>query len=331
MTPEFLIAGIDKRACKLNETIKTEPLVSVIINCHNSAQFLHEALNSVYAQTFTDWEIILWDNASTDDTSKIASSYDQKLRYFKSEEFSSLGKARNLALKKTRSKYISFLDSDDIWLPDKLEKQVSILNKNADIAFVYSNYFRYFSNKTKKLAFRKRQPEGYVFDRFLYDYPVGILTAIVRKQSLMQLEEVFDENLSCSEEFDVFMRVLFRSKAAYINEPLALYRIHSQMHSCKLIDKYQAEIDYTVNKFKNLDPLFERKYDLAIKFLKSKMSYIHARTKFSEGKFNETRQILSSCVWKNIKYPLLYICAFLCGTLYRRGYNCRNSRKSKVN
>ena len=84
------------------------PLVSIIMNCYNSARYLREALDSIFQQTFKDYEIIFWDNQSTDDSSKIARSYGAPLKYFRGEEFLPLGAARNSAIEKATGKYIAF-------------------------------------------------------------------------------------------------------------------------------------------------------------------------------------------------------------------------------
>ena len=112
------------------------PLVSKIINCHNSEKFLDECLNSVFLQKYKKWEVILFDNASYDKTKEIAMSYESKLRYYYIKKKVSLGKARNLAIKKVKGELIAFLDSDDLWLPDKLSEQVKYLeNSNVDVVY----------------------------------------------------------------------------------------------------------------------------------------------------------------------------------------------------
>ena len=94
------------------------PLISIIINCFNGERFLREAIDSVIAQTYSNWELIFWDNQSTDSTANIVRSYhDDRIRYFYAPEHTSLGEARNLALEKANGVYIGFLDSDDKWLP----------------------------------------------------------------------------------------------------------------------------------------------------------------------------------------------------------------------
>ena len=98
------------------------PIVSVIMNCYNSARYLREAIDSVYAQTYKKWEIIFWDNASTDNSAAIARSYDDKLKYFKSEANVPLGKARNWAIEKAQGKYVAFLDDADLFHPVSTEE-----------------------------------------------------------------------------------------------------------------------------------------------------------------------------------------------------------------
>ena len=88
---------------------ESKSLVSIIMNCYNGQRFLKEAIDSVYQQDYEDWEIIFWDNASEDDSAKIAKSYDKKLKYFLAPSNTSLGEARNIALQKAHGKYIAFL------------------------------------------------------------------------------------------------------------------------------------------------------------------------------------------------------------------------------
>ena len=100
------------------------PKVSIIMNCLNGEQYLKQAMDSVFKQTYDDWEAIFFDNTSTDNSAAIAKSYGERVRYFKSQTTYPLGKARNLAINETKGEFIAFLDCDDIWLPQKLEKQV---------------------------------------------------------------------------------------------------------------------------------------------------------------------------------------------------------------
>src|SRR5271166_4922419 len=120
-------------------------LVSVIMNVRNGAPTLREALDSVIAQTFTDWELILWDDCSTDDSATIVAQYsDPRISYFLSPELTSLGKARNHAIRRAKGEWIAFLDQDDLWLPRKLEMQMALADETTGL--IYGRTVRFYPN-----------------------------------------------------------------------------------------------------------------------------------------------------------------------------------------
>jgi len=293
------------------------PKVSVIMNCYNGERYLHEAIQSVYDQTFTDWEIVFWDDDSIDDSGKIAQSYDYKLRYFKGEKALSLGQARNRALEKTTGEYIAFLDQDDIWLPDKLKKQVEILDNDIDVAMVYTNYYKLKQNGKRYPGYRKMQPEGHIFESLLYYYAICISTVMVRKDAFLGLESLFDETMNLAEETDVFMRILFRAKASYISQPLSLYRIHSTMNSIKYIDKYPEEYSHMVDKFKKLDPNFTDLYRDALKYYEAKMGYWRARAAIAKNSSGNARKALSPYKWTDYRFFILYLSTYISPRVWR--------------
>ena len=116
-------------------------LVTVIMNCWNGEKFLREAMDSVVAQTYLNWEIVFWDNASMDNSQEIALSYGNKVRYFRSERKLSLGEARNQAFSKARGEFIAILDVDDVWLPEKLERQLELFKNPEESFAMFVNKF----------------------------------------------------------------------------------------------------------------------------------------------------------------------------------------------
>ena len=127
------------------------------MNVHNGSKFLHEAIDSALTQTYENFEIILWDNHSTDNTREVVKSYsDQRIKYFYSKEFTSLGEARNRAIKKSSGELIAFLDSDDIWMPNKLELQIPMFN-NRDVGIVISDTVFFDECRTRRQLFRKKK------------------------------------------------------------------------------------------------------------------------------------------------------------------------------
>ena len=106
-----------------------DPLVSIIMNCHNGEKYLNEAICSVLSQTYENWELIFWDNQSTDKSSVIVQKYkDTRIQYFYAETYTRLGEARNHAIKKSQGEFIAFLDCDDLWMSTKLEKQIPLFS-----------------------------------------------------------------------------------------------------------------------------------------------------------------------------------------------------------
>ena len=115
-------------------------LVSIIMPSYNTGKFIQETLDSVFAQTYTNWEIIIVDDCSTDNTDEIVGAIqDERIRYFKNEKNSGAAISRNRALCEARGKWIAFLDSDDLWHPTKLEKQIRFMEENG-YHFSYTNY-----------------------------------------------------------------------------------------------------------------------------------------------------------------------------------------------
>lgn len=300
--------------------------VSVIMNCLNCSKYLPEAIDSVYAQTYKDWEIIFWDNASTDDSANIAKSYDARLRVFRSNEVVPLGKARNWAIEKASGKYIAFLDCDDRWLPRKIEKQVHILESRPDVDFVYSNYFRIIMPRADRLilGLKGKMPEGNVFERFLYHYPVNMQTVMIRKKVLEGMDGLFDETLKLSEEYDFFMRILYRARALYINEPLIVYRIHSNMSSLKYIGDFPVELSYIVNKFLTIYPALQGQYPKELHYLKAKIAYWRARADMVNGNIRNARLSLRPFKWTGYKFFFLFIMTFLPARFWFVAHNLKD-------
>ena len=134
-----------------------QSLVSVIINCFNGDKYLHKALNSVVAQTYKNWEIIFWDNQSVDKSAEIFKSYkDARFKYYYAPEHSKiLYEARNYAITKANGDFFAFLDVDDWWLPNKLEKQIPLFN-DPKVGVVYGNFWNFYEKKIKQKFLKKR-------------------------------------------------------------------------------------------------------------------------------------------------------------------------------
>ena len=158
------------------------PLVSVVVNCFNGEKYLKQALQSILNQTYKNWEVIFWDNKSTDNSKKIISEfYDKRFKYFISDKHTSLYEARDNAIRESKGEMIAFLDTDDWWNENKLEKQV-LLFDDEQVGLVYSNLYLFYENsKKKKIYSNNILKSGYFTKELFKDYKVGISTILLRK------------------------------------------------------------------------------------------------------------------------------------------------------
>ena len=233
--------------------MRKQPLVSVIMNCHNCKQFLKKSISSVLKQTYKNWELIFWDNNSTENIRKIISSFrDKRIKYYKSKKYSKLYKARNLAIKKASGEFISFLDTDDWWSLTKIEKQVEFFLKNKNLDVVYTkSYFFYNKSKTKKIISKKNLPEGKITQELLNNYNIaGILTTLCKKK-IFQTKQFIDQ-YEIIGDFVFFVDVSLNNFFGCVQEPLAYYRAHGSNTSLKKIHLCIQELEdwLKANKFK---------------------------------------------------------------------------------
>jgi|TARA_B100000929_G_scaffold186260_1_gene147464 glycosyltransferase involved in cell wall biosynthesis len=226
------------------------PSVSVIMNCHNGEKYLKESVRSVINQSYKNWELIFWDNVSTDNSKEIVESFiDKRIKYFCSKKFTNLYEARNLAIEKASCNYIAFLDTDDKWSADKLEKQINFLNNNSQFDVIFSNYYVFNETKnTKYLKHKKPLPSGLITQSLLDYYSLGLATVLLKKNIFKKNK--FENDYNIIGDFDFFIEISQNIRIASLDEPLAIYRLHKNNLSGQKIDIYTKELDSWVNKNK---------------------------------------------------------------------------------
>ena len=285
--------------------------VSIIMNCHNGEKYLDEAIQSVLKQTYKNWEIIFWDNQSTDNSCKIIKSYkDQRIKYYYSEEYNKLGKARNLAIEKANGDLIAFLDCDDLWLPKKLELQLSVFN-DPEVGIVISNSV-FFNDKGKeKLLYKKKPSEGFVFKELLESYYISLETVIIRNSKLKLLSEYFDERFEVIEEFDLFIRLSKYCKLAYVNEILGKWRIHQSSWTWKRKDLFPKETRIFIKKINKLIPETRTVYKSNIEKLYNNIICQEFLIAWEKNQYINARENLKKIIFKSKKGLILYLLSFI--------------------
>jgi len=267
------------------------------MNCFNGQEYLREAIDSVYCQTYPDWEIIFFDNASTDRSAEIANSYDERLRYFRSERAIPLGSARNHALQKASGEYIAFLDTDDVWLPAKLEKQVALMESNPTVGLVHSDVVNLNQREGERIShfalLGHKPPRGRVFGYLLKFNALSMPSVMLRTMALRAQPEWFDERFEIYPDFDLFRRIAHDWGCDYVDEPLAIYRLHTASSSARKHTYAAQEIAQTIEKFLRLYPDIERDHGAEINFLKAMIAYQRGKSYWRAGQAQDARKEFS--------------------------------------
>ena len=239
-------------------------LVSIIMNCFNSEKYLREAIDSVVTQTYQNWEIIFWDNCSSDNSAEVFKSYtDKRLHYFLAPEFTELGEARNLAVSFANGAWLGFLDCDDIWIPTKLEHQVNIIKQEgSDLGIVYgqsivindsrktqSKWVK-SHNKYKNKTVLRRLPEGYIFKKILKFNFIPLLSAIVSKEAFKEVGGI-SSHFSQAEDYELFVKISSIKKVRAVQNIVAFRRVHDNNISINNDQKGLDESIEIIQRYKS--------------------------------------------------------------------------------
>lgn len=286
------------------------PLVSVVINCYNGESFLKEAIDSVFAQTYSNWEIIFWDNCSSDRSGEIAKSYGNKVRYFRAEKTTPLGEARNLALKEAQGDFIALLDSDDIWLPEKLSTQLeSIITNDASVCF--SGVIEIDETGKTLREINPEKKSGYLLEELLYQFDIYLSSIMFRRETLIKESINFDTHLVCSEEYNILMRLAAKNKFSVISAALSKWRVHGSSLTTKTISKWAYEREYTLNQIIRENPGIDLKYPNAFAEAYARADYYRARYYYEINEIAKARQSLAKIKFLHVRYFFLCVISFL--------------------
>lgn len=207
-------------------------LVSIITPSYNSSKFIEECVNSVISQTYLEWEMIIVDDCSTDNSRNLITKFakeDDRIKPIFLEENVGAAEARNIAIKKSQGKYIAFLDSDDLWKNNKLEKQLSFMNER-NIAFSFTSYQPISENGMDKYSVIK-VPYQIDYHSYLKNTIIGCLTVVIDRDKTGNFEM---PNIRSSHDMALWLLIMKRGFSAYgLNKNLAYYRIVSTSNTSK--------------------------------------------------------------------------------------------------
>jgi len=207
------------------------PKVSVIIPAYNCARYIAEAIDSVLAQTYQDFEIIVVDDESTDGTGEVVRRYGDRVRYIRQKNRGPSG-AKNTGIQAARGEYVSTLDGDDLWMPERLEKLVPLLDQQPELGFVYGDCYRIDETPDRiqpRTAFQIHggARRGWVLERLVMVNFVPSQSVLIRRRALDTVG-LFDESYRIGEDWDLWLRLAARYPVDFIPDVVAMRRQHAQ-------------------------------------------------------------------------------------------------------
>ena len=217
-----------------------EGLVSIIMPSWNTGRFIAESIQSVIDQTYTKWELLIVDDCSTDNTDEVVASFhDNRIKYFKNEKNSGAALTRNRALREAQGEWIAFLDSDDLWTPEKLEHQIEFMEKN-HYSFSYHEYVK-IDEESQPLGIYVSGPEVVTKKKmYHYGYP-GCLTFMysTKAMGLIQIKDIKKNN-----DYAILLKLCKKDSCYLLKENLAMYRFRKKSISHdKLSKKLKSHYD----------------------------------------------------------------------------------------
>ena len=232
------------------------PKITAILPTWNRAEWLEKSIQSVLDQTFGDFELVVVDDASTDSTAEIIERYSGKIRTIVFSENRGVSAARNAAIKNSDSEWIAFLDSDDFWHPDKLQKQIAQtkMRPACPLHFTDEIWIRNGVRVNPKKKHQKK--EGWIFQPSLALCLMAPSTVILRRE-LFEVHGLFDESLPVCEDYDLWLRLTAQHPVALLNEKLMTrHGGHADQLSRSDwgIDRYRVQSIQKILKTESLRP-----------------------------------------------------------------------------
>jgi glycosyltransferase involved in cell wall biosynthesis len=280
------------------------------MNCFNGARYLREAIDSVFAQTYDNWEIVFWDNVSTDSSGAIAQSYGSRVRYFRAAHQTPLGEARNLAMVEARGEFVAFLDCDDVLMPDAFERHIrNMADPSCDIS--YGGIIRMDESGRELGRYAPRAKAGLVLDALLRQFDIYVPAVMIRRAALDRTALTFDPAVVASEEYCLFMQMAAECKFLAVPDVVARYRVHEGSLTNRSISQWAKERDYTLDAIERRHPGIVARFPRAFKEARARARYYEARFQMSRGNKRAALAELRSIALVDVRYFLLFLLLLL--------------------
>ncbi len=315
--------------------------MSVIIPVYNCERYIAEAVESVLAQSYRDYEIIVVDDGSTDGTRRALEPYMGAIRYIYQENRGEPA-ARNNGIRNSDCEFIAFLDADDLWLPEKLELQMDYLHRHSDCGLVYTDMKifdeRGIIEESVKVCKNLDLPSGWIFER-LFGETLFQTSSVVFRKACVDRVGPFDESLLIGCDYDMWLRIARHFKMGYIDRPLVMYRQHPGMSTRAIGKALDNGMPWEAKVLKKILAIHPEAIDgLGRARVKRRLSLPYfnlAYAYFEAGDYIEARKLLGRAIkyWPtNLRYQAYYLLSFLSAPQVSalRGFYRRLSRSAAL-
>ncbi|OLE53667.1 MAG: hypothetical protein AUG51_12465 [Acidobacteria bacterium 13_1_20CM_3_53_8] len=317
------------------------PAVSVIIPAYNTAPYIGEALESVFAQSFTDYETIIINDGSPDtlELEQALEPYIERVVYLKQEN-SGPGGARNTGISKARGEYVAFLDGDDVWLPDYLSQQMQALSKNPSLDLIYADALLVGDSPLSGRTFMDICPSrGATTFESLLSWDCTIITSctVARRQSLIDAG-LFDASFYYCEDFDLWLRLAHKGgQLDYQQQVLARHRLHGASLCADEARQLEGEIGVYEKWLRESSLSTEMKQltRAQMQHRRAELDLAHGKQKLLDGQYANAREAFAraNAFFHKPKLSITVVGLRLAPQLFRRLYDLRQqnlARKAKV-
>ncbi len=312
--------------------------VSVIIPLYNGESYIARSIQSVLDQIYQDFEIVVVDDGSTDGGAEVVRSFnDERIRLVQQEN-AGVAAARNRGIREAKGQWIAFLDADDEWKPEKLDRQMDCLEKHPDVKWA-GCFYEIWKKSRQERVFQGLNPRYYSRENVVQDVfllrknsiPISTIGIIIKKEEL-EKAGVFDETLKVGEDRELWIRIgVFCPEICFLAEPLAIYHQENSSSLTGLsVSKDLLNISHIIKKYEALFSFLAPSRKQTVEKIISDMIYDYAKANISFGKNKKAREIILS----NKKYIfshkiyLLYFMTWIPGFLKKRVQSIRRNSKS---
>lgn len=329
---------MDSPEARNTESVTSAPFVSVIIPAYNAAAYINATLDSVFAQTFSDYEVILVNDGSPDtlQLEKAIEPYRHCVIYHKHEN-GGPSAARNAGILKARGSYVAFLDSDDLWLPDYLVEQIKILKENPTLDLIYADAVLFGESVPVGLTFMKCAPSrGEVTFENLLRFQCSVITSCVvaRKQALIDVG-LFDPAFFRSEDYDLWLRLAYSgAQIAYQRQVLARHRVRGESLAADAVLMFESKIEVyqKIARTLNLSSQSQKLIQEQIERCRADIAFERGKQQFISRRFGHALEALREAnkVYHSGKLRVVLVCLRVAPRVLWRIYTLRYGLSTQV-